>query len=105
MDRASAERWMREALEEAHHQGVVHRDIKPGNIMVGDEIKLMDFGIARMVGASQHTATGAVLGTAMYMSPEQAEAKEVDQRSDIYSLGIILYEMATGRVPFEGTRP
>jgi serine/threonine-protein kinase len=92
------------ALSEAHKAGIVHRDIKPGNIMVtrGGEVKVMDFGIARAASAETVTATATVLGTASYLSPEQAQGKPVDARSDIYSLGIVLYEMLVGRVPFGG---
>ena len=87
----------------AHQRGMIHRDIKPANIMldVNGKAILMDFGIARMVGASQHTATGAVLGTAMYMSPEQIQGLHSDVRADIYSIGITLFEMLSGRPPFE----
>ena len=93
-----------EGLEEAHRLGIIHRDLKPGNIMIDREgnAKIMDFGIARSIREKGTTAPNVLIGTPEYMSPEQTEAKEVDQRSDIYSLGIILYEMATGRVPFEG---
>jgi serine/threonine protein kinase len=94
-------------LAEAHNLGVVHRDLKPQNIMIdrGGNVKIMDFGIARSLREKGITAASMMIGTPEYMSPEQAEAKEVDQRSDIYSLGIILYEMAAGRVPFEGETP
>jgi serine/threonine protein kinase/tetratricopeptide (TPR) repeat protein len=93
-----------DGLAEAHSLGVVHRDLKPQNIMIdrGGNAKIMDFGIARSLKEKGITGASTMIGTPEYMSPEQAEAKEVDQRSDIYSLGIILYEMATGRVPFEG---
>ena len=93
-----------DGLAEAHSLGVVHRDLKPQNIMIdkGGNAKIMDFGIARSLKERGITGASMMIGTPEYMSPEQAEAKEVDQRSDIYSLGIILYEMATGRVPFEG---
>ena len=87
----------------AHQRGMIHRDIKPANIMldVNGRAILMDFGIARMVGASQHTATGAVLGTAMYMSPEQIQGIQTDARADIYSIGVTLFEMLSGKPPFE----
>lgn len=91
------------AAEYAHQRGMIHRDIKPANVMLDVHGKaiLMDFGIARMVGAGQHTASGAVLGTAMYMSPEQIQGLAVDARADIYSLGVTLFEMLSGRPPFE----
>ena len=96
-----------EGLTEAHRLGVVHRDLKPHNIMIDKEgnVRIMDFGIARSLEAKGITAEGLIIGTPEYMSPEQAEGKEVDQRSDIYSLGVILYEMVTGRMPFEGKTP
>ncbi|NIM90715.1 MAG: protein kinase [Candidatus Aminicenantes bacterium] len=96
-----------EGLSEAHRLGVVHRDLKPNNIMIDKEgnARIMDFGIARSIKGKGITGAGVMIGTPEYMSPEQVEGKDVDQRSDIYSLGIILYEMSTGRVPFEGDTP
>jgi serine/threonine protein kinase/tetratricopeptide (TPR) repeat protein len=96
-----------EGLEEAHRLGVVHRDLKPGNILIDKDgnARIMDFGIARSLRGKRITGAGVMIGTPEYMSPEQVEGKETDQRSDIYSLGIILYEMLTGRVPFEGDTP
>jgi eukaryotic-like serine/threonine-protein kinase len=88
----------------AHRRGVIHRDLKPHNVIVDDEgrAKVTDFGIAR-AGASDMTQTGSIMGTAQYLSPEQAQGHAVSAQSDIYSVGIILYEMLTGRVPFEGS--
>jgi serine/threonine-protein kinase len=96
-----------QGLSEAHRLGVVHRDLKPSNIMIDREgqARIMDFGIARSLKGKGITGEGMVVGTPEYMSPEQVEGKEADQRADIYSLGIILYEMVTGRVPFEGDTP
>jgi len=96
-----------EGLSESHELGIVHRDLKPQNIMIDSEgnARIMDFGIARSLRAEGLTAEGTVIGTPEYMSPEQAEGEETDQRSDIYSLGVILFEMATGRLPFEGKTP
>jgi eukaryotic-like serine/threonine-protein kinase len=95
------------ALGAAHEAGLVHRDIKPGNIMLTSdgEVKVMDFGIARTATGDTLTQTAAVLGTASYLSPEQAQGESVDGRSDIYSLGCVLYEMVTGRPPFTGDSP
>jgi serine/threonine protein kinase len=94
-------------LEEAHQLGVIHRDLKPQNIMLDEDgnARIMDFGIARSLSGKGITGAGIMIGTPEYMSPEQVEGKETDQRSDIYSLGVILYEMLTGRVPFEGDTP
>jgi len=92
-----------QALAHAHQQGIIHRDIKPGNILIGPQgAKLTDFGVARILEGTRLTTTGGVIGTPEYMSPEQAEGRAVDARSDIYSLGVVLYQMITGRLPFEG---
>jgi beta-lactam-binding protein with PASTA domain/tRNA A-37 threonylcarbamoyl transferase component Bud32 len=96
------------ALEAAHAQGVIHRDIKPGNIMLDENgrVKVTDFGIARVTSTADTIAqTAAVLGTASYLSPEQAQGQPVDGRSDLYSLGCVLFEMVTGRPPFLGDSP
>jgi serine/threonine protein kinase/tetratricopeptide (TPR) repeat protein len=96
-----------EGLAEAHGLGVVHRDLKPSNIMIDRDghARIMDFGIARLVGARGITGGGMMVGTPEYMSPEQVEGKEAGPESDIYSLGIVLFEMLTGRLPFEGDTP
>ena len=96
-----------EGLVEAHRLGVVHRDLKPGNIMIdrNGNARIMDFGIARSLKAKSLTRAGVMIGTSKYISPEQVEGKEADRRSDIYSLGIILYEMVAGRLPFDGDTP
>ena len=94
-------------LEHAHQRGMIHRDIKPANIIItpqGEPI-ITDFGIAHIVGGTRLTATGAMIGTPAYMSPEQARGEPGDARSDIYSLGVVLYEMTTGRVPFDADTP
>ena len=97
-----------DALNYAHGRGLVHRDVKPSNVLIDESgnCLLTDFGLARMVEASVNlTATGTVMGTPAYMSPEQGAGSKIDSRSDIYSLGIILYEMATGRVPYKAETP
>ncbi|HJS57715.1 MAG TPA: serine/threonine-protein kinase, partial [Vicinamibacteria bacterium] len=94
-----------DALDFAHKNGVVHRDIKPANIMIeaGDRVKVTDFGIAKATDSGEHlTVTGSLLGTPSYMSPEQARGQELDGRSDLFSVGCVLYEMVTGRKAFRG---
>jgi serine/threonine protein kinase len=95
------------ALGYAHQQGMVHRDIKPANVMLTtkNEVILTDFGVAKIVGTTQYTVTGAVIGTPAYMSPEQGHGERGDERSDIYALGVMLYEMVTGQVPFDADTP
>jgi serine/threonine protein kinase len=97
-----------EALDYAHAQGVIHRDLKPNNVLIDawDNLYLMDFGLAKMVAASHSlTATGTVLGTPTYMAPEQWRGEPVDARTDVYALGVILYEMVSGHAPFESDTP
>ena len=100
-------RQVAEALGSAHAAGIVHRDLKPDNIQVGgatsgsDAVKVLDFGLAKVAGQSRLTRQGMIFGTPHYMSPEQASGEPVDHRADIYALGVVMYEMFTGRVPFE----
>jgi serine/threonine protein kinase/Tfp pilus assembly protein PilF len=103
----SIARQIAEGLAEAHKLGITHRDLKPGNVMIDKDgqAKVMDFGIARAIYEKGITGAGAIVGTPEYMSPEQVEGKEADQRADLYALGVILFEMVTGQVPFEGETP
>ncbi len=96
-----------EALEYAHQQYLVHRDIKPANIIIGaqDHVTLTDFGLVKAASSSKITGEGVAVGTLKYMSPEQAVGSELDYRSDLYSLGVVVYEMLTGKTPFSGGTP
>ncbi|HEX6399534.1 MAG TPA: Stk1 family PASTA domain-containing Ser/Thr kinase [Actinomycetota bacterium] len=108
MQAAQIAQEIAEALAAAHAHGVIHRDIKPANVMVtrDGKVLVMDFGIARMIaGPETAPQTSAIMGTAAYLSPEQAQGQPVDARTDIYSLGVVLYEMLTGRPPFTGDSP
>ena len=101
-----------EALAAAHARGIVHRDLKPPNVMVSPDgrVKMLDFGLAKNIEAAslasaEETREGQIIGTLAYMSPEQLMADTVDARSDIFSLGVLIYEMATGKRPFDGPNP
>lgn len=93
-----------DGIEQAHRAGIIHRDLKPDNLMLtpADTLKVMDFGIARMPGSDHLTRTGLLIGTLRYVAPEQIRGEEVDRRTDVYALGVVLYQMLTGRVPFDG---
>ena len=95
------------ALAHAHNMGVVHRDLKPANMMLthGGDIKIMDFGIARVSGTEHLTNVGFMMGTPAYMAPEQVMGHEIDARADLYAMGVVLYRLITGQLPFKGDSP
>jgi serine/threonine protein kinase len=95
------------ALDYVHARGLVHRDVKPSNIIVDEagQATLLDFGIVRAADGTRLTTGGALMGTPQYMSPEQAEAQDIDHRSDVYALGVVAYQMCTGQAPFDAVSP
>src|SRR5918911_126460 len=107
VERFKREAQIAEALRVAHERGVIHRDIKPHNILITEsgDVKVTDFGIARAASSSTMTRTGSILGTAHYISPEQAMGEPVGPASDLYSLGVVLYEMLTGELPYDADTP
>ncbi len=93
-----------QGLTKAHLKDIIHRDIKPANLLIAEDdiVKIVDFGLAKLAGRTMLTKEGTTLGTPSYMSPEQTQAARVDQRTDIWALGVVLYEMVTGKQPFRG---